>query len=319
MLRYICSWYFNTFTLKKIRLQTLISILYYSIFNYPLTKSEIHQYSNNALLTDTNSDLNYLLAKKIIYLIDGFYVFGADYNCVPRRRLGNAAADVVIKKAQSRAYFISKFPFVECVGISGSLSKNYYDENSDIDFFVITKRNRLWLCRLFLVVYKKIFLFNSYKQFCINYYITANCLEIEEKNRFTATEITTLIPITGKSIFSEFYNSNLWVLNYFVKFTANVDTVMSIKKTRISNAVEYILDNKMGNYFDLLIKRFFIKQWQSKFNYLTDYDYKIALKSTTNVSKHHPLNFQKKVLDALQIKLDEVRIKFNLDLEQKNV
>ena len=45
----------------------------------------------------------------------------------------------------------------------------------------------------------------------------------------------------------------------------------------------------------------------------------MVLKSTANVSKHHPLNFQKKVLDALQIKFEEVRVKFNLDLQQKNV
>ena len=300
-------------------MQTLISILYYSIFRYPLNLEEIHFYSENNNLSDTERDLDVLVSQNIISFIDNFYVYNDDLNCVFRRQKGNLKAQEILIKAKTKACFIAKFPFVEGVGISGSISKNYYDENSDIDFFVIAKQNRLWFCRFFLVLYKKIFLFNSYKRFCINYYIAEDFLEIEEKNRFTATEIITLIPVTGKSIFSKFYQSNRWVLNYFVKFTADVDKVIAIKKSIASIAVEYLLDNKVGTYLDQVIKGVFIKKWQSKFNYLNDDDLQIALKSTANVSKHHPLNFQKKVLDALQIKFEEVRVKFNLDLQQKNV
>ena len=300
-------------------MQTLISILYYSIFRYPLNLEEIHFYSENNNLSDTERDLDVLVSQNIISFIDNFYVYNDDLNCVFRRQKGNLKAQEILIKAKTKACFIAKFPFVEGVGISGSISKNYYDENSDIDFFVIAKQNRLWFCRFFLVLYKKIFLFNLYKRFCINYYITEDFLEIEEKNRFTATEIITLIPVTGKSIFSKFYQSNQWVLNYFVKFTADVAKVIAIKKSIASIAVECLLDNKIGSYLDQVIKRVFIKKWQSKFNYLNDDDLQIALKSTANVSKHHPLNFQKKVLDALQIKFEEVRVKFNLDLQQKNV
>ena len=300
-------------------MQTLISILYYSIFRYPLNLEEIHFYSENNNLSDTERDLDVLVSQNIISFIDNFYVYNDDLNCVFRRQKGNLKAQEILIKAKTKACFIAKFPFVEGVGISGSISKNYYDENSDIDFFVIAKQNRLWFCRFFLVLYKKIFLFNSYKRFCINYYIAEDFLEIEEKNRFTATEIITLIPVTGKSIFSKFYQSNQWVLNYFVKFTADVAKVIAIKKSIASIAVECLLDNKIGSYLDQVIKRVFIKKWQSKFNYLNDDDLQIALKSTANVSKHHPLNFQKKVLDALQIKFEEVRVKFNLDLQQKNV
>ena len=300
-------------------MQTLTSVLYYSIFRYPLNLQEIHFYSENNNLSDTKRDLDILVSQNIITLSNDFYVYNDDLNCVYRRQKGNLKAQEILIGAKSKAHFIAKFPFVECVGISGSLSKNYYDENSDIDFFVIAKQNRLWLCRIFLVLYKKIFLFNSYKQFCINYYITEDFLEIEEKNRFTATEVITLIPVTGKSIFTEFYQSNQWVLDYFVKFIADVAKVIDIKKSKASIAVECLLDNKIGTYLDQVIKRVFIKKWQSKFNYLSDDDLQIALKSTANVSKHHPLNFQKKVLDALQIKFEEVRMKFNIDLQQKNV
>ena len=91
------------------------------------------------------------------------------------------------------------------MGISGSLSKGYYDDDGDIDFFIITSPKRLWIARTFLILYKKIFLLNSRKYFCVNYFISSNALEIEEKNIFTATELTTLLPMFGNGSFHKFY------------------------------------------------------------------------------------------------------------------
>ena len=71
-------------------------------------------------------------------------------------------------KAIKRAKFISKFPYIENVSISGALSKNYYNNDGDIDFFLITQPNRLWIARTLLIIYKKMFLLNSRKYFCVN-------------------------------------------------------------------------------------------------------------------------------------------------------
>ena len=77
--------------------------------------------------------------------------------------------------------FISKFPYVRAILLSGSISKGYMDKDSDVDYFIITQPNRLWVTRLLLMLFKKIFLFNSRKVFCINYFVDSEKLEIEEK------------------------------------------------------------------------------------------------------------------------------------------
>ena len=64
----------------------------------------------------------------------------------------------IYQKALTVSRLISKFPYVEGVGISGSLSKGYYDDDGDIDFFIITSPKRLWIARTFLILYKKLFL-----------------------------------------------------------------------------------------------------------------------------------------------------------------
>ena len=299
-------------------METLKTILYFSIFRYPLKLEEIHSYTNYADLEQTITELQHLIDEKILTKIDEFYVYGSDLDSVTKRLRGNLNAKKAILKAKQKAILISKFPFVEAVAVSGSLSKGYYDSESDIDYFVITKHNKLWICRTLLMLYKKIFLLNSRKYFCVNYFISSEQLEIEEKNRFTATELKTLIPLQGQEIFEDFYKNNNWITDYFSKFKTDLSQVPSIEKPFFTKNIEFVLDTNFGNKIDHAFKSITLRKWKAKFDYLSDEDFKIALKSTKNISKHHPSNFQKKVILSLNSKLEEVQTKFNLVLQREH-
>lgn len=43
------------------------------------------------------------------------------------------------------------------------------------------------------------------------------------------------------------------------------------------------------------------------------------MKSTNEISKHHPSNFQKKVIIALNEKFEEVQKKFNIEIVKEYV
>lgn len=300
-------------------MESLKTILYFSIFRYPLKLEEIHGYTNHNSAADTINELNYLIDQKILTKVDDFFVYSNDLDSVPKRIQGNVLADKVMIRAKSQARLISRFPYVDAVGVSGSLSKGYYDSNSDIDFFIITRPNRLWICRTLMMLYKKIFLLNSRKYFCPNYFISANQLEIVEQNRFTATELITLIPLHGKTNFEQFYEKNIWVKNYFKNFETNIFNLPEIKKNLIVSNLEYALNGKFGDTMDYFFRRVTLKKWQMKFDYLSDEDFKIALKSTKNISKHHPSNFQKKVILSLNERLSEVQQKFNISIAKEHV
>lgn len=299
-------------------MDTLKTILYFSIFRHPLKLEEIHGYTNHNSKDITAKELKYLIKKGILFSIDEFYVYGNDLDSVTKRLRGNLHASNVMTKANKRAKLISKFPYVEAVGISGSLSKGYHDENSDIDFFVITRPGRLWICRTLLILFKKIFLLNSRKYFCVNYFISTSNLEIEEKNRFTATELKTLIPIMGKEIFEIFYTKNLWINDYFPKFEPDLLSIGDLKKPFFTKTIEFGLNNIMGEFVDSGFKKITITKWKSKFKNIESEDFKIALKSTQNISKHHPSNFQKKVILALNEKYREFQKNYNIELAEEH-
>ena len=205
---------------EAVKSSVLRSLIYYDIFNYPLTANELIKFSSVKLhdIQSINNALDDLTQHLLIVKFGEYYSLKNDPSQIERRKNGNNAATDILPKALKRYKFIHKFPFVRSVNISGSLSKNYFDESTDFDFFIIAEKNRIWLCRLLLTLYKKIFLFNSRKYFCINYYIDTSDLLIPDKNLFSAVEIITLKNQTGEVVYKNFMERNTWVHEYFPNY-----------------------------------------------------------------------------------------------------
>lgn len=298
-------------------MHSLKALVYFSLFKYPLLAKEIYLFSGARNPNEINKELSLLENKEIVYNDRGFYCLNSDQD-VSRRIAGNTMAEKMMKKGIKQGVFISKFPYISAVGISGSLSKNYYDKNSDIDFFVITKPKRLWIARTILMLYKKIFLLNSKKFFCPNYFISEDSLEISEKNIFTATELLTMIPIAGN--FEDFYTQNQWVYRFLPNMKTEKKPILkTIKKHWISKIITFLLNNKIGSRLDRFFLRLTLKKWKIKFKELNHEDFEIAMKSTGGVSKHHPEDFQKIVINRLNIKYKELYKKHNIKLEEEHV
>jgi hypothetical protein len=300
-------------------LPILKTLLYFSIFHYPLTKEEIFIFSKTKTLEEVDKQLAYLQSKNIIFQFGPYYSITNTINGVKRRELGSKKAQAIMPKAKKVSRLISKFPYVESVCISGALSKGYYDEiDGDFDFFIITKPNRLWIARTLLILYKKTVLLNSKKYFCVNYFISTSHLKIAERNRFTATEIITLLPLSGKEVFNDFINANDWTTEYFPNSKqTDLAKISTVNKPMVSKALESVFNTKIGDYFDEFFRKLTLQKWKKRFGYLDEEDFKIAMKSTKNVSKHHPRNFQNKVIIRLNHDYKSITKKHNLQIPQE--
>ena len=190
---------------------------YFDLFQYPLTRAEIRQFhAENTTHAEIDEALDLLLDEKTIFLLDEFYSLQNDPGLAERRRNGNRLAASQMQTAGRVARFLAKFPYVKAVAVSGSLSKNFATKNTDIDFFIVTEANRLWIARTFMHLYKKLtFLTGRQHWYCMNYYVDLQGMEIKEKNIFTAMESVTLLPMQGKKAMDDFMTDNNWVSGYF--------------------------------------------------------------------------------------------------------
>ena len=199
----------------------LATLAYFDMFDYPLKKRELLIFLQQAVDNpDFENALDCLLKKSVVFKLNDFFSLSNNFLLVERRLKGNIRADELLKKADRGAKFLSKFPFVRGVAVSGSLSKNFADESADVDFFIIAAANRLWIARSFLHLFKKFtFLLNKQHMYCMNYFIDEEEPTIVEKNIYTATEIATLLPLYGSDTFKRFYAANGWTKEFLPNHT----------------------------------------------------------------------------------------------------
>jgi hypothetical protein len=292
--------------LKK---QVVRTLLYYDIFNYPLTSTEVFQFLgiNSITEQDVIVALNTLAEDSIIFRLEEFYSVQPPQSIVQRRKKGNRTAKEFYTLAVKKAAFISKFPFVRAVLASGSLSKGYMDEKSDLDFFVVTAPKRLWIARTLLVTYKRFFLSNSHKYFCVNYFVDEDHLEIEEKNLFTATELATALPLYGSQYYERLMAVNTWLKDFFPNYISRpTGTVPASKTEGFKKILEWTTNLFFGDMIEPLFRQLTRRRWKRM--YKKEYsiaDFDIAFKSKEYASKNHPQHFQRKIIDLYNKKIEQ--------------
>jgi hypothetical protein len=272
-------------------------LIYFDIFSHPLSPAEILDYCNypNVRKEDGVRILHDLETKNLVKFDGGFYFLGDDSSKVPKRLAGNSLADKRMKTAVRYARLIANFPYVRAVLVSGSLSKHVMKPESDIDFFIITEPGRLWACRAFLTLFKKVILGDSYRNFCLNYFIDTQTLEIPDKNIFTATEIAFLVPMYNYRLYQQFMASNRWYRAEFPNCKEHPENVQ-IKPFFVKRFIENLLNNRLGGWIDRKSYSIITGYWQKKFSSLDRESYALNFRSQRNVSKHHPNAFQEKVV-----------------------
>jgi len=290
--------------------QNILKVLaYFDIFHYPLVADEIRSFLP-VIIDDISLEeaLTNLLAENQVFKFDDFYSLKDNQSLIERRCKGNSLAKAKMDTAFRAASILSHFPYVRALAISGSLSKNFADEKTDIDFFIIAAANRLWIARTIMHLFKKFsFLVGRQDWFCMNYYIDEAMMEIPEKNVFTAMEIVTLIPMYGDKTLLHFFSNNQWIKNYFPAKEIILNDIVKTKKGLFKKGVEKIFNNNIGNAIDNYLMKLTDKRWQKKTEEkrVNEKGICMGMKAGKHFSKPDPKNFQDKVIQQYQHKLKQ--------------
>jgi predicted nucleotidyltransferase len=294
----------------QIRNDILSTLAYFDIFTYPLKQREIWLFLPNLYHhSEFEMALLALVDNGLIFKIGEFYSLQNNYAIAQRRCKGNDKAEILLATAKKVASLLSGFPFVKGVAVSGSLSKNYADDTSDIDLFIITSRNRLWLARTIMHCFKKLtFLVNKQHFYCMNYFVDEDHVEIAEKNIYTATEIATLLPLQGSAAFEKFYSDNAWTKTFLPNKYLRVSSARSIKTLWIKWIIEKMLSNSVGSMLDNMLMKITANRWEKKTmkRKLNTRGMIMGMSATKFCAKPDPKNFQNKFIDLYDRKVFEL-------------
>jgi hypothetical protein len=280
---------------------TVLNVLaYFDVFAHPLTVEEIERF---AIGTATSQDqireaLKRLATNGLVHQAGQYWGLHEVENNVRERLAAESRARTRMPRAEVMARRIARFPFVRAVFISGSLSKGCLAADGDIDFFVVTTPGRLWVARTLLVLYKKVFLLNSRRDFCVNYFLDTEHLTVEDRNRFTATEVVTLMPMYGNGTTEAFFARNAWAFKMLPGAPTPKSRELGIGPARSKGLMERLLLGRFGDALDHWCMQLTWHYWKRKFSELDPQAFELALRTRTYVSKHHPRNFQARVMDG---------------------
>lgn len=290
----------------------VIKVLAYShIFHHPLRLDEIVERTDmtNADSKVIQNTLDDLVKWGAISQASGYYFIGDSPAIIKKRESGENEAKKLMKVAQRMSLLIYCFPFVRAVFVSGSLSKGSVPDDADIDYFIVTRKNKLWIARTLLVLFKRIFLLGSKKYFCVNYFVDEANMEIPDKNIFTATEVSSIIPLQGSQACEEFMRQNDWYRAFYPNMhvpNSQVPEDQFVKRLSKSLIEPLFFENQAEKLDKYFMKRTY-KRWTSMYGKgYTDAEFELAFRTHRGTSKNHNKNYQKRVLQTIENNINQV-------------
>ncbi len=297
----------------------LKTLIYADIFDYPLKAWEIHKWTiglpagragKKLNLKQVEKGLISLVKKRKVNTKSGYYFLKGKDSLVLKRKQRGVISKVYLTQANTILNVFKLIAWIKLVGISGSLAMENATKSDDIDFFIVTSRNRLWISRIILLALCQLFgkrrkrldtVRNSSGKFCINILLGEDNLAQDNKNIYLAHEVLQMKVLYDKdNTYQKFLEENEWVFKYLPNWkVSNKYYVSSIKYYGKKQNTNFKIPNILINWLEKLVKKL-------QLNYMGKP--KGMEKVTDNALYFHPEDKGEKILKEYNFKLKKFKI-----------
>jgi hypothetical protein len=278
-------------------------LAYYDMFRYPLTADEIFTFlpTDGADELELAGALHNFALDGILGVSKGYYFLPhRDSSVVERRLEMEEQGEKMWRIAQFVGRLMSHVPFVRGVFISGQLCRYLAEKGSDIDFFIVTDPDRLWIVRTFFVTLRRTLLFNRRKFLCTNYFVTTTNLDVRERNQYVACEVASLKPVVNRKLFEEFIGRNRWIESFYPNYAVErMDIRPGVEKpSRLQKALEALVPTRLATRLDIRLMKSTAGFWRRKFPEMSAEGYEKSLRTRRDESRAHAHDQSPIILNA---------------------
>ncbi len=280
-------------TSDSLQLSLKKTLAYFDLANFPLTKEELYNFlweppqvsyaefllslrdytfgegeaiplfgsANNGIAASSQkigTPRNDTVKSFMMTEQNGYYFLSGREELVETRRCRLLISENKLKIARRAARIVRSVPFLKAIFVCNTVGAEQATEDSDIDFFIVTEKNRIWIARLWVTFLLGLFRLrrvnNRIKnKICLSFYVTADSLNLAnlrvvDDDIHFAYWINQMLPLYDpENYYAKFLQANSWTKKY----------LPNIKSEKMSSYIFKISESKLGRVW----KRAWEKMW----------------------------------------------------------
>lgn len=192
------------------------SVIYASLFDYPLTLDQLHE-----TLIESDQSPSELLAvyggsdalQAMVDYRGGFFFPAGRDDLIAERGRREARSRAFLDRHRTLLRLICALPFTRMVALSGSVAHLNLQKDGDLDLFIITRGRRVWTVTVAVLLLAK--LLRRRRIICANFVLADSHLSLDDQDLFTANQVIHLKPIVGDEVLDDFLAANAFVRRWY--------------------------------------------------------------------------------------------------------
>lgn len=296
----------------------IATLAFFEIFDFCLNLKELQFF----LLGEYEKDLNKL--KEVLNKMpeighdQAYYYLKGKQNLLKKRIEQNSVAQKFWKKVNFFTPLLQIIPFVEQIFVCNNLAFGSVIKKSDIDLFIITKKNRIFTTRILSTIFFHILGARRHgqkisKRFCLSFFVSSDNINLSHflhtpYDIYFAFWFLSLKPCNNKTSFEDFLRKNIWINDYFENTEERIKNSSSKNnhlKLIFQKIFELPLKGKLGDLLENYLSNYFIKRHHNKLASLPANASVIVSKTTL---KYHNDDQREKIQTQFETRLKELKI-----------
>jgi hypothetical protein len=221
----------NMAILSTTEREILQTVSYFDIFEFPLTEFEIYK---NLIakqpVTFAQVKKSFVNLKTYLEFKDGFYFLPGKESLIASRKQKFPEADRKFKIAKKNAELLRRLPLIKAIFVCNSLAYSNTRAASDIDLFIITRKNRVWTARFYATLAMKLLNRrprgqNTADKICLSFFCDETALNLKsltyENDIYLHYWINQLSPLWDPdNLLDDVRRANSWTKDFLPNFFA---------------------------------------------------------------------------------------------------
>ncbi len=197
-------------------------VAFFDIFDFPLTAFEIWKYlSVQCDLADVQEILNSGELNKVVSCKNGTYFLSGRGGIYVTRMKRYNYANAKFKKTLRIVRLFKYIPWIKMVAIGNMIGANNLKQESDIDLFIITASQRIWLTRFICAGLAALLKLrptaeNFRDKICLSFFVSEGALDLSSlklsDDKYLLHWLADLTPVYDRgNTYDKFIAANQWV------------------------------------------------------------------------------------------------------------